>query len=81
MPTEWYQQALTPPEVIQVTLRIGIIPDVDHAQVMVEAVNPVTSVQIAAWSSPHGSAANWQDMLEEAVTKAREYLGVSIEPF
>jgi hypothetical protein len=79
--TDWYQQTLTPPDVVELRLRLGLVPERDHAQVMVELLDPMTSVQIAQWSIPHVPLARWQAALEEAVQKAQEYVGDTIEPF
>lgn len=79
--TDWYQQALTPPDVIECRIRIGIIPSQDHVQVQVDLFDPMTSVQIAQWSRPHGVLATWPTMLDEGVQKALRYLGDAIDPF
>jgi hypothetical protein len=79
--SDWYQQTLTPPDVVECRIRLGLVPERDHAQVMVEIFDPMTSVQIGAWSNPHVPLARWQQALEEAVQKAQEMVGDSIEPF
>lgn len=79
--TDWYQQALTPPDVIELRLRIGVVPERNHAQAMVELVDPMTSVQIAQWSAPHVHLDGWLTLLHEATAKARQYLADTLEPF
>lgn len=79
--TDWYQQALTPPEVLECRIRLGLVPERDHVQAMVEIVDPMTGVQIAQWSNPHAQMDRWLDVLDEAHRKAKEYVGGSIEPF
>lgn len=79
--TDWYQQALTPPEVIELRLRIGLVPERKHAQAMVELVDPMTGVQVAQWSRPHVHSDNWQELLDEATEKARHYIGEAHDPF
>ena len=79
--TDWYQQSLTPPEVIELRLRLGVIPERDHVQAMVELVDPMTGVQVAQWSAPHVQVDRWMDLLEEAYAKARHYVAGAIEPF
>lgn len=79
--TDWYQQTLTPPDIIEVRIRLGVIPQSNHAQAMVELVDPVTGILIANWSQPHANAANWQELLDKATGKAHEYLGDHLEPF
>lgn len=79
--TDWYQQALTPPEVLECNLRIGLVPERNHAQAMVELRDPMTNVLVAQWSNPHVHLDNWQDLLQAAVEKARQYLADHVEPF
>lgn len=79
--SDWYQQSLTPPEVIECRVRIGLVPERNHVQAMVELVDPMTSVQIAQWSAPHVQMDGWLTLFDEALAKAREYIGASIEPF
>lgn len=79
--TDWYQQHLTPPEVVELRVRLGVIADADHCQALVELIDPVTGVQIAQWSNPHAPAARWHVVFDEAIAKAQEYLGASVEPF
>ena len=49
----WFQQQIVPAKVIEATLRIGIVEDVDHAQVQIEVCDPTTKVLIAMSSHPH----------------------------
>ena len=79
--SDWYQQALTPPEVLEVRVRLGVIPERNHVQAMVELVDPVTGVLVAQWSNPHQHLDSWMALLEEATAKARQYLADSMEPF
>jgi hypothetical protein len=78
---QWYQEALVPPEVVEVRIRLGVIPTTDHAQVLVEVLNPVTGVLIAQWSAPHQRLREWPSLLELATHKADELLGAAVEPF
>lgn len=80
-PTEWFQTALVPPSAVEVRIRLGFVPERDHAQVMVEAFDPATRAQIAAWSRHHFRIAAWPEMLEQAVQKANEIVQEAIEPF
>lgn len=79
--TDWYQQALVPPSAIEVRIRLGFVPERDHAQVMVEAFEPATRAQLAAWSRPHIAIRDWPGALEEAVSKANQYIAETVEPF
>lgn len=81
MSTDWYQTMLTPPDVLEANLRVGVIASANHCQVMVELKDPVSKVQIAAWSSPHANWDSWPHLLDLAVAKLREQLGAALEPF
>jgi len=50
----WYQQTLTQPEVLELNARLGVIPQTDHLQVLVELKDPTTGVLLGQWSRPHG---------------------------
>lgn len=79
--SDWYQMQLTPSEVYELNIRVGVIPQTDHAQCMVELKDPTTGVQIAMWSSPHGRWDSWPHMLDTALAKAHAQLGQALEPF
>lgn len=79
--TDWYQTSLLTVEVVELRLRLGIIPTRGHAQALVELVDPVNGVQIAQWSRPSADPARWYELLQEAVEKAYEQLGTTIDPF
>lgn len=79
--TEWYQQALTPPDVVQCKILIGLVPSGQHAQAMVELSDPVTGVLTGQWSSPHVHSDNWPELLVTAMEKARQYIADHVEPF
>lgn len=77
----WYQQALTPPEVIECNVRIGVIPTEDHVQVLVELKDPTTGVLVGQWSRPHAPLRELLDAVEWAAVKARAALTDHCEPF
>lgn len=79
--TDWYQQSLTPPDVLELRIRLGVIPERNHAQAMVELVDPITGIQVAQWSAPHVHMDSWYALLDEATSKARQYMGDHLEPF
>lgn len=61
MPADkWFQQVLLAEEVIEVRIRIGFIPSRDHAQWMVEVVDPTTERLMDAMSRPHMSLQRWE---------------------
>lgn len=79
--TEWFQQALVPPSAVEVRIRLGFVPERDHAQVMVEAFDPADRAQIAAWSRHHFPIRDWPEVLQEAVEKANQIVTEAVEPF
>jgi PIN domain nuclease of toxin-antitoxin system len=78
---DWYQQALTPPQVVELSIRLGCITETDHLQVMVQLYDPVTKVQIAQASVPHMPVAQHEEALAWAVSRGLEWLRETIEPF
>lgn len=81
MSTDWYQQSLTPPEVVELRIRVGVILETDHAQALAEVYDPLSNVLVAQWSMPHMPASRWMDALALAVEKGTEQLGEALEPF
>lgn len=79
--TDWYQQVLTPPDVVEVRIRLGLVHQADHAQVLVEMFDPMTNVMQAQASVPHMALAEWPSLLEWAVSKANDWIAESVEPF
>lgn len=81
MDSNWYQQALTPPQVIEGRLRVGLIPDQDHAQVQVDVFDPTTGVLLAQWSSPHFGLHQLPERLSRACQELQTLLDRVAEPF
>lgn len=79
--SDWYQQVLTPPEVVEVRIRLGLVPETDHAQVLVEMFDPVTKVQQAMASIPHERIDAWPHLLDWARSKANDWIDSTLEPF
>lgn len=79
--SDWYQQQLTPTEVYELNIRLGIIPSTDHAQALVEVKDPMTNILIAQWSGPHTKWDAWPALLDRAAAKAYENLGLLLDPF
>lgn len=79
--TSWYQPSLLTVEVVEVRIRLGLVPERDHAQVMVEVLDPVSGRLIGNWSIPHGGLVEWPNLLDQAVQKTNEYLQSEIDPF
>lgn len=79
--TDWYQQHLTPPDVLELHIRIGVVPSADHVQVLVELKDPTTGILTGQWSLPHTSVREQGDAIEWALVKARAALADHTEPF
>lgn len=79
--TNWYQQALTSPEVLEVNIRVGLIPTQDHAQVLAEMKDPTTGVLVAQWSTPHAAMRDVEQLLADATRRALAWIDDACEPF
>lgn len=79
--TSWYQQALTPPQVVEVNVRFGVIPGQDHAQALVEMKDPTTGVLLGQWSRPHVAVRGLPELVEWASRTALRALEDQSEPF
>lgn len=77
----WYQQAMVSPEVLEVNIRIGVIPTQDHAQVLVEMKDPTTGVLLGQWSRHHVTMHGLTAALVDAMAQANGWLEASVEPF
>lgn len=77
----WYQQTLTTPTVLEVNIRLGVIPEQDHAQVMAEIVDPTTGVLLGQWSTHHAAMRDVPRLLVDAMDRATRWLDDAIEPF
>ena len=81
MADNWYQQALTPPQVIEAHMRLGFVPSQDHVQALVEISDPTTGILIATWSAPHHPMHRWLDLSALSSGKLAEMVGEALEPF
>jgi hypothetical protein len=79
--SDWMQQSLVPPSAVEVRIRLGFVPERDHAQVMVEAFDPSTRAQLGAWSRHAFPIVDWPQVLEEAVERANQMIAETVEPF
>lgn len=79
--TSWYQQALTPPDVFQIDVRIGCIPETDHVQALVELKDPTTGILLAQASYPHAGIGQHHVVVEWAMARALVLLEDVLSPF
>lgn len=77
----WYQQALTPPRVLEINLRIGVIPEEDHAQVLLELKDPTNGILIAQHSIPHCTIRDVFGHIGRAKAKACLWIEAETNPF
>lgn len=81
MADQWYQQMLTPPDVLEVNIRVGVIPSADHVQVLVELKDPTTGILVGQWSKPHGRLTVLRERVEWAMWKAINAVEETVPPF
>jgi hypothetical protein len=79
--SDWYQQHLTPPDVLELNIRIGVVPSADHVQVLVELKDPTNGILIGQWSRPHTTMTNLRTTIAWGAATAIEHLEASVEPF
>lgn len=79
--TSWYQQSLTSPEVLEVNIRVGLIPAQDHAQVLAEMKDPRTGVLVGQWSSHHVTMHDLPHAVETAMDRVWSWIDDACEPF
>jgi len=80
-PVTWQQLGLFGPDVVQLTLRVGIVPSSDHCQFQVEAATAGGRDLIAMVSMPHRSLADAADGLSEAVAELAQLVHEYTGPF
>lgn len=78
---EWYQQTLTPPQVLEATLKIGLIPSENHAQAFIELKDPMTDILLGAGSVHHVDIRSLQASVQRLAMKLTEVILEHAEPF
>lgn len=78
---DWYQQVLTPPDVLEATVKIGVLPGEDHVQTYWEVKDPTTGVLLAAGSVHRATLHGMHGAIERAVRKVQQALADHVEPF
>lgn len=81
MPDDFQQLLLIPPSAIEFRIRLGVVPERDHAQVQVEALEPETRAVLAMWSRAHFTISGWPEALQEAVERTNALIAEMVEPF
>lgn len=77
----WEQLTLTRPEVVQVTLTVGILVQEQTTLFQVEALDATSGTTLACWSLPGRDGAEWLSDLDRALVELRHQVGAMIDPF
>jgi hypothetical protein len=78
---EWYQQQLVPPQVLEATLKIGLIPSVDHAQAFIELKDPMTGILLGAGSVHHVNTRAMHATVARLASRLADIIEEHAEPF
>jgi len=60
---EWVQASLMAQEILEVTIKLGVVVEGDHLQCQVELRNPIDGVLLDLWSTHHLRLDRWEHML------------------
>ena len=75
------QASLLPPEVVELTLRVGIMGCVNHAQIQYEIRNATDNMLLAMWSRPHLEVAGLEPAAHAALQELLEQARTLVVPF
>lgn len=79
--TDWYQQSIIPSDVLEATVKIGVVPEADHAQIWWEVKDPTTSVLLGSGSVHHLSLHQLSVKIEHAISDMVRHMNEAIAPF
>lgn len=71
---------MAPLEVIEVTVKVGLVRATRHAQIQYSVVDPETGDLMAMRSWPHSTADDWRDLLEDVVDLLEVDVDVLMDP-
>lgn len=77
----WEQLSLLREEVVEVTLRIGVVLEGDHLQWMLTTRDPSSGTLLGMQSSPARSAARWERELVTIMERIAETMRTHVDPF
>lgn len=77
----WAQQTLESPEVIEITLKLGVMVRADHVQAQVEVRDPSTGLLLAMVSWPHADMSSAAYAFEVAIGEVYKILYDLTGPF
>ena len=77
----WHQLDLLSDQAVEITIRIGILPDQAHCQFQVESTVPGSGRLSSLWARPHTSCAEAHLGLAEVDQRLQELLHEHLPPF
>jgi hypothetical protein len=77
----WHQLSMSAEEIIEITLKIGLMPLSDHCQFEVSAENPVTHDLLMLESRPHVKFEQLEAELARVFARAAEVVAYYSDPF
>jgi len=77
----WEQLSLVPPSVLELSIRVGLAMDTDHAQIQLEVRNPSTGQLHAMQSWPALSLHDLDDRMRDAGREFTRLLLDATSPF
>lgn len=82
-PEEWIQTVLVPPAVIEVQVRLGMIPTENHLRWQIEVLDPSTSELLALATRPACALVELEEELRTVVARLMRLFGplLDLDPF
>lgn len=78
---QWVQLTLEPPPVIEVFLKVGLVPSSEHAQIQLEARDVTSGNLVAMTSWPHIDMWSLEARLKEAMVEMEILIAGFAGPF
>lgn len=77
----WEQSTMFPPDVVEITAKVGVMALADHVQFQIEVRDPRTGALLQLWSLPHTSVDQATLEVEEFLGRVRETIAARLRPF
>lgn len=77
----WVQLGLIPPDVLEIHLRLGVVPASQHLQWLLEVQSATDGVLLGLVSTPHVDLGHWQRELVQVFAEVTRALAAVVEPF
>jgi hypothetical protein len=69
---EFVQASLMAQEILEMTIKIGVVVEGDHLQAQIELRNPVDGVLLDLWSTHHARLERWEHLLMTVSQQAEQ---------